>query len=56
MSKMGFPNGLAGKESPLQCRRQKTTGSIPESGRCPEGGNGTLLQYSCLENPMARGV
>ena len=27
-------------------------GSIPGSGRSPEGGNGNPLQYSCLENPM----
>ena len=31
-------------------------GSIPESGRSPEGGNGNPLQYSCLENPMERGA
>ena len=30
-------------------------GSIPGSGRSP-GGNGNPLQYSCLENPMDRGV
>ena len=30
-------------------------GSIPGSGRSPEG-NGTPLQYSCLENPMDRGA
>ena len=30
-------------------------GSIPESGRSPEEGNGTPLQDSCLENPMDRG-
>jgi len=30
------------------------TGSIPESGRSPEGGHGSPLQYSCLENPMDR--
>ena len=29
-------------------------GLIPESGRSPGGGNGNLLQYSCLENPMKR--
>ena len=29
-------------------------GSIPGSGRSPGGGNGTPLQYSCLENPMDR--
>ena len=27
-------------------------GSIPGSGRSPGEGNGKLLQYSCLENPM----
>ena len=27
-------------------------GSIPELGRSPGEGNGTPLQYSCLENPM----
>ena len=29
-------------------------GSIPGSGRSPEGGHGSPLQYSCLENPMDR--
>ena len=28
--------------------------SIPELGRFPEGGHGSPLQYSCLENPMDR--
>ena len=28
--------------------------SIPGSGTSPGGGNGHLLQYSCLENPMDR--
>jgi len=28
----------------------------PESGRFPEEGNGNLLQYSCLGNPMDRGA
>ena len=31
-------------------------GSIPGLGRSPGGGNGTPLQYSCLENPMDRGA
>ena len=31
-------------------------GSIPGSGRSPREGNGTPLQYSCLENPMNRGA
>ena len=30
-------------------------GSIPGSGRSPEG-NGNQLQYFCLENPMDRGA
>ena len=31
-------------------------GSIPGSGRSPGEGYGSPLQYSCLENPMDRGV
>ena len=31
-------------------------GLIPGSGRSPGEGNGNLLQYSCLENPMGRGA
>ena len=31
-------------------------GSIPGSGRSSREGNGKLLQYSCLENPMDRGA
>ena len=31
-------------------------GSIPGSGISPVEGNGTPLQYSCLENSMNRGV
>ena len=30
-------------------------GLIPGSGRSLEG-NGNLLQYSCLDNPMGRGA
>ena len=30
--------------------------SIPGSGRPPGEGNGYLLQYSCLGNPMDRGA
>ena len=32
------------------------SGSIPGSGRSPGGGNGSLLQYSCLGNPVDRGT
>ena len=31
-------------------------GSIPGLGRFPGVGNGSPLQYSCLENPMDRGA
>ena len=31
-------------------------GFIPGLGRSPGVGNGNLLQYSCLENPMDRGA
>ena len=31
-------------------------GSIPGSGRSPGEGNGNLLQYSCLGNPMGWGA
>ena len=29
-------------------------GSMPGSGRSPGEGNGNLLQYSCLRNPVDR--
>ena len=32
------------------------TGSIPQSGRSPGGGNGNPFQYSFPENPMDRGL
>ena len=31
-------------------------GLIPGMERFPGGGNGNLLQYSCLENPVDRGA
>ena len=39
-----------------QCRRQRGCGLTAGSGRSPDVGNGNLLQYSCLENPMDRGA
>ena len=32
------------------------TGSISGLGRCPGGGHGNPLQYSCLENSMDKGA
>ena len=34
----------------------RVMGSIPLLVRCPGGGNGNPLQYSCLENLMERGA
>ena len=34
----------------------RDTGLTPGSRRSPGGGHGNPLQYSCLENPMDRGV
>ena len=34
----------------------RVAGSIPGLGRCPGGGHDNLLQYSCLKNPIDRGV
>ena len=47
----GFPDGSDGKESACSV---EDPGSIPGWGRSPGGGNGHLLQYSGLENPMDR--
>ena len=53
---MGFPDGASGKDLPVNAGDVRATGSIPGSGRSPGGGNGNPLQYSCLGNPMDRGV
>ena len=50
---MGFPGGSDSKES---AHNAGDPGSIPGPGRSPGERNGYPLQYSCLENPMDRGV
>ena len=50
---MGFPGGSEGTASACNAG---DPGSIPGLGRSPEEGNGNLLQYSYLENPMDRGA
>ena len=50
---MGYPGGTSGKEFACQWGRHKIH---PGLGRSPGGGHGNPLQYSCLENPMDRGV
>ena len=48
---LGSPAGSDGKESACNAGDM---GSIPQSGRSPGEGNGSSLQYSCLENFMGR--
>ena len=48
---MGFPHSSVGKES---ARNAGAPGLILRSERSPGEGNGNLLQYSCLGNPMDR--
>ena len=40
------------KNLPANARDVRDAGSIPGSGRSPQGGPGNPLQYSCLENSM----
>ena len=47
-----FSNDSASKESTYNAGHTGDMDSIPELRRCPGGGNGNPLQYSCLENPM----
>ena len=51
-----FPCGARVKNLPVNAQDVKDTGSIPGSGRSPEGGHGNPFQCSCLKNPMDRGV
>ncbi|CAI9159074.1 unnamed protein product [Rangifer tarandus platyrhynchus] len=44
------------KNPPVNAGVIRDTGSLPGSGRSPGEGHGNPLQYSCLENPMDRGV
>ena len=48
-----FPGGSDGKASVYNAG---DLGSNPGSGRFPGEGNGTPLQYSCLENPTDGGA
>ena len=43
------------KNNPANAGDIRDASSTPGSGRFPGGGHGNPLQYSFLENPMARG-
>ena len=47
---------LVVKSLPAKAGNSRGLGLIPRSGRSPGGGHGNPLQYSCLENPMDRGI
>ena len=47
-----FPGGSVIKIQSANAGDTGYEGSIPGSGRSPVRGNGNLLQYSCLKNPM----
>ena len=53
---MGFPGYSVVKNPPASAGDTGDAGSIPGWGRSPGVGNGNPLQYSCLRNPMDRGV
>ena len=53
MKGRGLPWWLSGKES---TRQAGNVGSISGSGGSPREGNGNPLKYSCLGNPINRGV
>ena len=50
---MDFPGGSDGKVSVYNAGDPCL---IPESGRSSGEGNGSPLQYCCLENPIDRGA
>ena len=47
---------LVVKNPPANGGDSRDTGSIPALGRSPGEGNGDPLQYSCLGNPVDRGI
>ena len=58
----GFPGGSEIKHLPAvqetiyNAGDTEDVGSIPGLGRSPEVGKSNALQYSCLGNPVGRGV
>ena len=51
-----FQVALVVKNLPANVRDIRDVDSIPGSERSPGEGHSNLLQYSCLENPMDRGI
>ena len=51
-----MPPAQGGSDGKASARNAGDPGSIPGWGRSSGEGNGTPLQYSCLENPMGGGA
>ena len=51
---LDFPDGSMVNNLPASAGDTGDTGSVPGSGRSPGEGNGNVLQYSCLGNPIDR--
>ena len=51
-----LPGGPVVENMPASAGGARDVSSIPGSGRSPGVGNGNPLQYSCLGNPIERGV
>ena len=49
-----LPSGASGKNQSAKAGDTRDEGSIPGLGGSPGVGNGTPMQYSCLENSMGR--
>ena len=56
MLKRASQVALVVKNLPASVGNIRDMGSIPGLGRSPGEGNGSPLQYSCLENPKDRGA
>jgi len=56
MCTYGFPGGAVEKNSPANAGDARDVGLIRGLERSYGVGNDSPLQYSCLENPMSRGM
>ena len=52
----GFPDGSVVKNPPVRSGDVGYMGSVPESRGSSGGGNGNMLQYPCVENPVNGGA